>query len=73
MQCSLGFLKFIANICEQTTNFFSLTKVLLELIFFPEVMLEIGGVAYTRVFTVLLMINVLYTIKKYIFGSFIYT
>ena len=35
------------------TNFFSLTKVLFgRLIFFPEVMLEIGGAAYTRVFTV---------------------
>jgi len=36
MQCSLGFVKFIANVCEQTTNFFSLTKVLFGLlIFFP--------------------------------------
>ena len=49
-QCSLDFVKFIANICEQTTNFFSLTKVLFGiLIFFPKVMLEIGGAAYTQV------------------------
>ena len=50
MQCSLGFVKFIATICEQTTNFFSLAKVLFGLIFFPKVMLEIGGAAYTQVF-----------------------
>ena len=49
-QCSLDFVKFIVNICEQTINFFSLTKVLFGLlIFFPEVMLEIGGAAYTQV------------------------
>ena len=48
-QCSLDFVKFIVNICEQTTNFFSLTKVLFGLIFCPEDMLEIGGAAYTQV------------------------
>ena len=52
MQCSVDFVKFIVNICEETTNLFSLTKVLL--ILFPKVMLEIGGAAYTRVFTVIL-------------------
>ena len=36
MQCSVDFVKFIVNICEQMTNFFSLTKVLFgPLIFFP--------------------------------------
>ena len=49
-QCSLDFVKFIVNICEQTTNFFSLTRCFLDFFFFfPEVMLEIGGVAYTQV------------------------
>ena len=47
MQCSLGFVKFIANVCEQTTKFFSLTKVLFGLILLPKVMLEIGVAAYT--------------------------
>ena len=51
MQCSLGFVKFIASVCEWTANFSSLTKVLFGLLIFfsPEVMLEIGGVAYTQV------------------------
>ena len=36
MQCSVDFVKFIVKICEQMTNFFSLTKVLFgPLIFFP--------------------------------------
>ena len=37
MQCSLGFVKFIANVCEETTKFF----------FTDKVMLEIGVAAYT--------------------------
>ena len=42
-QCSLDFVKFIVNICEQTTNFFSLTKVLFGLlIFFPKSCLKLG-------------------------------
>ena len=42
-QCSLDFVKFIVNICEQTTNFFSQTRCFLDF------MLEIGGAAYTQV------------------------
>ena len=33
-QCSLDFVKFIVNICEQTTNFFSLTRCFLDFFFF---------------------------------------
>ena len=33
-QCSLDFVKFIANICEQMTPFFLLTKVLFGLLIF---------------------------------------
>ena len=42
-QCSLDFVKFTAKICEQTTNLFSLTKVLFGLrIFFPKSCLKLG-------------------------------
>jgi len=42
-QCSLDFVKFIANICEQTTNFFSLIKVLFWLLtFFSKSCLKLG-------------------------------
>ena len=42
-QCSLDFVKFIVNICEQTSNFFLLTKVLFGLlIFFPKSCLKLG-------------------------------
>ena len=58
------FVTFIVNVCEQTTNFFSLTRVLFGLlIFFPEIMLESWGcglytsAAYTRVFMVIIMIH----------------
>ena len=34
MQCSVDFVKFIVNICEETTNLFSLTKVLFGLLIF---------------------------------------
>ena len=47
-QCSLDFVKFIVNICEQTTNF-HWQRRFLDFLFFPEVMLEIGGAAYTQV------------------------
>jgi len=42
-QRPLDFIKFIANICEQTTNFFSLTKVLFGLLnFFRKACLKLG-------------------------------
>ena len=44
MQCSLDVVKFIVNICEETTNFFSLTKVVFGLLifFFPKSCLKLG-------------------------------
>ena len=44
------FVKSIANICEQMTNFFT-SRVLfgVKLIFFPELCFKVGGAVYTRV------------------------
>jgi len=47
---TLNFVKFIANIYEQRTNFFSLFFGLL--IFCGKSCLKVGGAAYTQVFTV---------------------
>ena len=50
---TLDFVKFFVQISEQTTNFFSMTRVLFGLlIFFAKLCLKVGGAAYTQVFTV---------------------
>ena len=64
IQCSLDFVKFVVKICEETTNFFSLTNVLFGLlVFIPEVMLEIGAAAYTQV-------RLIHESLRYCFHSF---
>ena len=56
------FVKFIANICEQTTNFFYKSSAFWNY-FFSEIILESFGcglctsAAYTRVFTVLNLLS----------------
>ena len=54
---TLDFVKFIVNVCEQTTNFFYESAFLVSSIFFPKSCLKVGGVAYTQVFTAVLQID----------------
>ena len=47
---TLDFVKFFVKISEQTTNFFSMTRVLFGLlIFFAKLCLKVGVAAYTQV------------------------
>ena len=50
------FVKFIANICEQTTNFFHKSSAFWSY-FFLKSCLKVLGAAYTRVFTIVLQIE----------------